>query len=357
MGEFILYVQGAAVARGAAPNASPEDIAFEDRITDAEIAALSYGEQVVHRIGNAKDGFTMPQFRQAMNEYPHTRTIIISAHGNVDTDEGEHYITASPGDDDLSVYAPELYKTISEHLVSPVNIVMFSCGAHASHKDAVKYLPHGSTSVTFGERNDIASYCVKPASLCLTAEPHENFAEQMFLSMLCRGFGTHENFVMYSVAQPDHEEDPDRWLFRASAWDLWDMAMTQSADKADGTFSRARRRKVHSELSLWLPARKINQAIRAIENYLVGSAYGLQSPVRGMPIIPSYVLNREDYQKQARRNGLLGPICAIGHVLNREETGAFQCWDAERYGKLPKPGGRDVVTVPRTSAVISLDVD
>jgi|ERR1700722_11617545 len=323
MPEQIIYIKGSACPY------DEEKISSETKMVAEEVQALESMGNDVAFVGGAAQGFTMADIEAAFLKKPSATTVIVHAHGN--KKRKRHFMQAAEKATENSknghIWASTLYRTFAKNSCGrPLNVFMFSCGSGNGCENAVKLLPRASILVNLVEKENVSSFYIKPDAFRVGTAERGNFAEHLFLNMLCGGFETHEYYPQLSVSCMGDAE--------SNVWQLWDDARQNGI--AESSCSPILEEKIRKYLNPYLSEGIVSSAIRTIELYI--KSFSLE-PVKmeGTPVELHFKIDHNKFYRNVVKRGLLGPMCAIGYYANREKIGAFQTWSADEYRKKPKP--------------------
>jgi hypothetical protein len=286
-------------------------------------------------VGNPRDGFSMTNVEAAFRKDPETSIVIIRAHGNIHRKRHFMQIAESVTGNGKSgrIWASHFYRSIAKYSNSkPLNVFMFSCGSGNGCESAIGLLPSGSTLVNFVEKGKVSSHLVEAEALKIKADNGDNLAEQLFLGILCNGFKNCEYYPQLSVSAAGERT--------SQVWQMWDSARgdsweTYDMDRLD-VMDPALEVKINSFLADHISSEKVSMAIRSIELYLRTQALEIpESP--GTPIKPRIKIDADAFYNAALEHKILGPMFAVGYYMNRQQIGAFQTWDIERYRQPFRP--------------------
>jgi hypothetical protein len=308
-----------------------QTIVFEDREAQQRHDALRDAGHKVFAIGNRENGFRLKDIHKILRANPEIETILINAHGNF-TWCG-HYVQAEPPKRKYRtgrIYAARLYKALARYSKGrPLNVFMFSCGSGNGYVDAVKYLPQGSTMVNLTERGNPYSHKIEPHALNIAVEPGQNFGEELFLSILCKGLDKYLRGLDEHPAHPHLSVSGDTDDPATNIHSLWDMAQRETL--TEKTFSTNFKSYVHQRLNRHASRQDINTAFATIE---LVSSYHAGPPVlkkKGTPVTLPLDMDSHLLHRDAARHEIMGVMCAIAYLASREKIGAFQIWESDEY--------------------------
>jgi len=320
MQENIIFIKGVA-------DSSEEPVRrAESKRLNLQTAALRSAGHAVQIVGNTAEGFNMDNVAAAFRACPQTKIVFVDCHGSVVEDQ--HYLYART-DEPLGIeWADDLYRKLGAYSNGkPLNIFMSSCGSGNGHLDAATILPPGSTLVSFTSDRNTDSYPVEVEAFAVNGTSGSNFAEQFFLSILCKGLGQERHLPHLSVSVTD---DPEH-----SVWNLWEKVCSLCSNNlvygTNNLVSGAKfKTEVSSRLSMHLSANDLFTTLSTIRLFVKAFTHKAFTDPK-TPVTLKVNVDHKDLYHSATRNKLLGPMCAAAYIAMRREIGAFQIWEPTQY--------------------------
>ena len=306
MTQSILYIQGSACPHDSAT------IQYEIGEQKASLDALRSPVSITRNVGNPIKGFALRGVEEAFQELPTTPTVIINAHGNVDF--GRHFVQATEKSSPTGgrIFADKLYGELAKYAYgSSLDVFMISCGSGSSCDTAADKLPAGSTVVNFTTSDVVCSYGLKSDGFNVPATESSNYGEDLFLSILCKGFA--DKFYQPQITTCGGNKSNSR------TWNMWDLAQKECLANRGRSGYDDILPTLKKELGRFTTSEQIEKAFLFMAPTSSTSSDGtIPSASTSLRIKPEALL------EEAIKQNLLGVICAIAYVRNRELIGAFQ---------------------------------
>jgi len=314
----IIYIKGVA----APEKAEAEEQRFKDNLKSLRSCGID-----VEAVGGARSGFGLEDLKSACSNNPEANIIIADIHGNIEN--GQHWISINE-DPDGYIWAADFYEALTEFSESrPLNVFMLSCGSGNGCKDAVNYLPLGSTLINLIKEDVVFSYSPDATSFKITPPDGTALAEALFINFVCNGLIS----LVYDKDLEPVFTDPQLSIcahgLKNPIFNLWEMAKIECLEYE--SFTPELTDEIRSFLKPYTQAERIEEALATFDLFRKAICSSQTISNAGTPVTLQLIPDEHELYKRAVAYDVFGPMCAIAYCLHRKEIGAFQTGDANFY--------------------------
>jgi hypothetical protein len=322
----IIYIKGVA---------SPEKAeAEEQRYQDSLKSIRSCGVDI-EAVGGARNGFGLEDLKSACSNNPDANIIIADIHGNIE--DGHHWMSINKeGEGDGDIWVADFYKALTEFSESrPLNVFMLSCGSGNGCKDAVTYLPLGSTLINLIKEDVVFSYPLGATSFKVIPTGGTGLAEALFINFICNGLIS----LAYDGDLKPVFTDPQLSVcahgLKNPIFNLWELAKIECLEFESLTAELVDQ--IRNYLKPYTQAERIEEALATFDLFRKAIRGSQTVSNAGTPVTLNLVADEHELYERAVAYDVFGPMCVIAYCLHRKEIGAFQTGDTNFYLGLMHP--------------------